>query len=112
MELVTPPRRFDVHLVDLDPTRGSEIQKTRPCVIVSPDESNRHLRTVVIAPLTSTIRDYPSRLTITFQRRRGQIVVDQLRTIDKTRLVKPLGRLPDSTARDLADLLVRFFAYE
>lgn len=109
---MTAVHRFDVHLVDLDPTRGAEIQKTRPAVIVSPDEINRHLRTIIIAPLTATIRPYPSRLTVTFQRRQGQIALDQLRTVDKSRLVKRLGRLPEPSHRPLADLLVRLFAYE
>lgn len=109
---MTAIRRFDVHLVDLDPTRGSEIQKTGPAVVVSPDEINRHLRTIIIAPLTSAIRPYPSRLTVTFQRRQGQIALDQLRTVDKSRLVKRLGRLPEPSHRPLADLLVRLFAYE
>ena len=70
--------RFDVYLISLDPTKGSEIKKTRPCLIISPDEMNRHIRTVIIAPMTSTIKNYPSRVTTTFQKKRGQIVLDQI----------------------------------
>lgn len=104
-------RRFDIWLVDLDPTRGSEIRKTRPCVVVSPNEMNRAIRTVIIAPMTSTRRDYPSRVDVTFQRRKGQVVLDQLRTVDRTRLVKRLGALPEQRARAIASLLQELFAY-
>jgi mRNA interferase MazF len=112
VDLVTPPRRYDVFLVNLDPTQGSEIQKTRPCVVVSPDEMNRCIRTLIIAPLTSTRREYPTRVNITFQRKKGQIVLDQIRTVDKSRLVKHLGRLPEPRARQVADVLLQMFAYE
>jgi mRNA interferase MazF len=112
MDLVTPPRRYEVFLVNLDPTQGAEIQKTRPCVVVSPDEMNRHIRTVIIAPLTSTRRAYPTRVNVTFQRKEGQVVLDQIRTVDKSRLVKHLGRLPESRARGVADALLQMFAYE
>src|SRR5512134_751483 len=112
MDLVTPPRRYDVFLVNLDPTQGSEIQKTRPCVVVSPDEMNRYIRTVIIAPLTSTRRAYPTRVNVTFQRKEGQVVLDQIRTVDKSRLVKHLGRLPEPRAREVADVLLQMFAYE
>ena len=78
--MVAEVRRFDVWLVNLDPTQGSEIRKTRPCVVISPDGMNRHIRTVIVAPMTSTRREYPSRVDITFQRRRGQVVLDQIRT--------------------------------
>ena len=83
--------RGDVHLVRLDPTLGSEIQKTRPCVIVSPDELNGHLRTVIIAPMTTGGRAYPWRIRCRFQNRSGYVVLDQLRTVDRERLVKRLG---------------------
>jgi mRNA interferase MazF len=112
MDLVTPPRRYDVFLVNLDPTQGAEIQKTRPCVVVSPDEMNRHIRTVIIAPLTSTRPDYPTRVNVTFQRKEGQVVLDQIRTVDKSRLVKHLGRLPELRARAVVDVLLQMFAYE
>jgi mRNA interferase MazF len=112
MDLVTPPRRYEVFLVNLDPTQGAEIQKTRPCVVVSPDEMNRHIQMVIIAPLTSTRRAYPTRVNVTFQRKEGQVVLDQIRTVDKSRLVKHLGRLPESPAREVADVLLQMFAYE
>ena len=109
--MVADVRRFDVWLVGLDPTQGSEITKTRPCVVVSPDEMNRHIRTVIIAPMNSKRRRYPTRVDLTFQRVKGQVVLDQIRTVDKTRLVRKLGRLPESRARDVADVLVEMFSY-
>ncbi|MGH6914005.1 MAG: type II toxin-antitoxin system PemK/MazF family toxin [Geminicoccales bacterium] len=102
--------RFDVYLVSLDPTRGSEIQKTRPCVIVSPDEMNAWLRTVIVAPMTTTLRAYPSRVTLTFAGKKGQVALDQIRTIDKTRLVRKLGRVDDSAAIEIASVLTDMFA--
>ncbi len=102
--------RFDVFLVSLDPTVGSEIRKSRPCVVVSPDEMNRHVRTVVVAPLTSKGRPYPSRVPVRFDGRDGQVVVDQLRTVDKARLVRRLGALAPSEAEALLDVLREFFA--
>jgi len=104
-------RRFDVWLVSLDPTQGSEIRNNRPCVVVSPDEMNRHIRTVIVAPMTSRRRDYPTRVDLTFQRTRGQVVLDQIRTIDKSRLANRLGRLPDARAREVAGLVVESFSY-
>lgn len=109
--MVAEVHRFDVWLVNLDPTQGSEIQKTRPCAVISPDEMNRHIRTVIVAPMTSTRRRYPTRVDITFQRKRGQVVLDQIRTIDKSRLVRRLGRLPDARSREVADMLVEMFDY-
>lgn len=111
MDVVDAVHRFDVVLVSLDPTRGSEIRKTRPCVVVSPDEMNRHIRTVIVAPMTSTLRDYPTRVSLTFQRRRGQVVLDQIRTVDRARLISRLGRLPEPRCREVADVLLRMFAY-
>jgi len=102
--------RFDVYLVALDPTRGSEIQKTRPCVVISPDEMNAWLRTVIVAPMTTTIRAYPSRVSLTFARKKGQVALDQIRTIDKSRLVRRLGRLDDSTGAQIATVLIEMFA--
>ena len=110
--MVADVRRFDIWLVNLDPTRGSEIRKTRPCVVVSPDEMNRHIRTVIIAPMTSARRGYPTRVNLTFQRKKGQVVLDQIRTVDKSRLVKRLGRLPVSRARDVARVLVEMFSHK
>jgi len=106
-----PVRRHEVHLVDLDPTQGSEIRKTRPCVVVSPDEMNQHIRTVIVAPMTSTMRDYPSRISLTFQRKQGQVALDQIRTVDKTRLVKKLGSVTTETAQQIAEVLQEMFAY-
>lgn len=85
--------RFDVYLVSLDPTVGSEIKKTRPCLIVSPNELNRHLATVIVAPMTTKGRTYPTRVPCVFERKAGEIVLDQLRTVDRTRLIKRLGRI-------------------
>ena len=109
--MVKQVRRYDIYLVNLDPTRGSEIQKMRPCVVISPDEMNRYIRTVIIAPMTSTQRDYPSRVSVTFQRKKGQVVLDQIRTVDKSRLVKRLGVLPDARTREVAGVLQEMFAY-
>ena len=85
--------RFDVYLINLDPTIGSEIQKTRPCLIISPDEMNRHIRTVIVAPMTTADKDYPTRVTCKIKNKKGQIVLDQIRTIDKTRLIKKVGAI-------------------
>jgi mRNA interferase MazF len=102
--------RGDVHLVRLDPTLGSEIQKTRPCLIVSPDELNAHLRTVIVAPLTTGGRPYPWRIRCRFQQRSGFVVLDQLRTVDRDRLVKRLGTLPAQTVSDVLAALQEMFA--
>jgi mRNA interferase MazF len=99
----------EVWLVSLDPTQGAEIQKTRPCLIVSPDESNRHLRTVIIAPLTTVERPYPTRLTLTFQGKHGQVALDQLRAIDRQRLLRKLGRISPKTAAAVSSVLVEMF---
>ena len=101
--------RFDVFLVALDPTIGHEIKKTRPCTVVSPDEMNHHIGTVIIAPMTTQGRDYPTRVHCTFQGVAGQIVLDQVRTVDKTRLVKKLGRLSPTAADRLLRVLVEMF---
>jgi mRNA interferase MazF len=85
--------RFDVYLVSLDPTVGSEIKKTRPCLIVSPNELNRHIATVIVAPMTTKGRTYPTRVPCVFEGKAGEIVLDQLRTVDKSRLIKRLGRI-------------------
>jgi mRNA interferase MazF len=103
-------KRFDVYLVALDPTLGSEIKKTRPCVIVSPDEMNRHIATFIVAPMTSKGRDYPTRIVRRFQGKRGQIVLDQLRTVDKVRLVKRLGRITPAVQGEVLAMLAEMFA--
>ncbi len=102
--------RFEVYLVNLDPTLGSEIKKTRPCMVVSPNEMNRHIRTVIVAPMTTKGRPYPSRVSCRFQGKEGQIVLDQLRTLDKARLVRQLGRISRNTAHKALELLQEMFA--
>ena len=103
------PRLDEVWLVSLDPTQGAEIQKTRPCLVVSPDESNRHLRTVIIAPLTTVERPYPTRVTLTFQGKHGQVALDQLRAVDRQCLVRKLGRISPKTAGAVSSVLVEMF---
>ncbi len=103
-------RRFDVWLVNLDPTVGSEIRKTRPCLVVSPDEMNRAIRTVILAPMTSQGRPYPSRVLCRFQGKDGMVVLDQLRTADRTRLVRRLGAVDETTAGAVLDVLAELFA--
>lgn len=102
--------RFDVFLVNLDPTVGSEIRKSRPCVIVSPDEMNRHIRTVIIAPMTTKGRQYPTRVPVQFSGKDGQIVLDQIRTVDKSRLIKVLGRLSPEQCDGVLATLQDMFA--
>jgi len=102
--------RFDVYLVRLDPAPGREIRKTRPCAIVSPDEVNRHIATVIVAPMTTKGPPYPTRIPVRFQRRVGQIVLDQLRTVDRARLVRRLGKIHDVTARGVLAVLGEMFA--
>lgn len=92
--------QYDVYLVNLDPTIGSEIKKTRPCVVLSPDEMNRHLSTVIIAPLTTKSHSYPSRIEVSLQKKTGWIVLDQIRTVDKRRLVKKLGEIDENTIQN------------
>jgi mRNA interferase MazF len=102
--------RFDVYLVALDPTLGSEIKETRPCLIVSPDEANRHLAAVIVAPMTTKGHDYPTRIPCTFQGKNGQIVFDQLRTVDKVRLVKRLGRISSAAQSSVLATLAEMFS--
>lgn len=102
--------RFDVYLVDLDPTVGSEIKKTRPCLIVSPNEMNHHIRTVIVAPMTTRGRQYPTRVPCKFKGKAGQVVLDQLRTVDAARLVSRLGRIGRKTAANVLDMLQEMFA--
>ena len=102
--------RFEVHLVRLDPTEGREIRKTRPCVVISPDEMNRHLQTVIVAPMTTAGRPYPTRIPVKFRRKQGQVVLDQTRTVDKSRLLQRLGRIDDPTAQRVLGVLGEMFA--
>jgi mRNA interferase MazF len=103
-------RRGDVHLVRLDPTLGREIKKTRPCVVISPDELNQHLRTVVVAPMTTGGHAYPWRIGCRFQRRSGFVALDQIRTVDQERLVKHLGQLGSETLTEVLQGLQEMFA--
>jgi mRNA interferase MazF len=103
-------KRFEVHLVNLDPTIGSEIKKTRPCLIISPDEMNRHINTVIIAPMTTKGKSYPTRVECKFQGKQGLIVLDQIRTVDKQRLVKRLGKVTSAIQADVLKILGEMFA--
>ena len=103
-------KRFEVYLIDLDPTRGHEIQKTRPCLIISPDEMNKYISTVIVAPMTTKGRDYPSRVACTFRGKRGRIVLDQIRTVDKTRLVKKVGVISANAQQKTISVLKEIFA--
>lgn len=103
-------RRFEIYLVNLDPTVGHEIQKTRPCVVVSPDEMNRHVQVVIVAPMTTKGRPYPTRVACTFQGKHGQIVLDQIRAMDRTRLVKRLGKLTGGQGAAVLAVLAAMFA--
>ena len=102
--------RGEVHLISLDPTRGREVRKARPCLIVSPDEMNRHLGTVIVAPMTTRGQAYPSRVPCKFAGRNGQVVVDQIRAVDRARLVRRLGRVSSATLRLVLDVLQETFA--
>lgn len=104
-------KRFDVYLVNLDPTIGSEIKKTSPCLVISPDEINSNIRTVIIAPMTSAPKEYPTRVSCTFQKKKGHIVLDQLRTIDKARLIKKLGTIDSKDQLEVISILQRLFAF-
>ena len=103
-------RRFDVYLVNLDPTLGSEIKKTRPCLIISPDEMNRFIATVIVAPLTTKGRNYPTRVSCEFHGKQGQVVLDQIRTIDKSRLIQKLGEVDNITKTKVLATLAELFA--
>jgi mRNA interferase MazF len=103
-------KRFEVYLINLDPTIGSEIKKTRPCLIISPDEMNHFIRTVIVAPMTTKGTAYPTRVTCKFQGKRGQVVLDQIRTVDKARLVRKLGRIDKQTQEKVLSILGEMFA--
>jgi mRNA interferase MazF len=102
--------RFDVFLVTLDPAQGSGIQKTRSCVVISPNEMNHNIRTVIIAPMTSKSKPYPTRANCTFKGTSGQIVLDQIRTVDQSRFVKKLGSISTKTSLLVLDILSELFA--
>jgi len=103
-------KRFEVYLITFNPTRGAEIKKTRPCLIVSPNEMNDHISTIIVVPMTSKGRNYPTRIACRFQGTRGQIVLDQIRTVDKTRPVKKLGRVSGVTQDRVLGGLAAIFA--
>ncbi len=103
-------RRFDIFLVSLDPTVGREIRKRRPCVVVSPDEANEQIATVIVAPMTTKGRPYPTRVACTFQGKQGMIVLDQIRSVDRTRLVKRLGKLSASASSEVLAVLAEMFS--
>ena len=103
-------KRFDVHLVNLDPTVGREIRKTRPCLVISPDEMNEHIATVIVEPMATRGRSYPTRISCRFQGKDGQIVLDQIRTVDKARMVRRLGQINAATQKEVLALLAEMFA--
>ncbi len=102
--------QFEVYLVALDPAQGSEIKKTRPALVISPNEMNHALKTVLIAPMTTTLRDFPSRVKTTFQGKKGEIALDQMRAVDRSRLVKKLGAIPHTTADKTLAVLQEMFS--
>ena len=104
-------KRFEVWLVKLDPTLGSEINKTRPCLVISPDVVNKHINTITVAALTSTIKPYPTRVTCVFQKHQGQVALDQIRSVDKIRLIKKLGVMDRRTSEIVCDLLAELFKW-
>ena len=97
--------QYDVYLVNLDPTQGSEIQKTRPCLVISPNEMNHFINTIIIAPMTTKSHKYPTRIEINFENKNGWIVLDQIRTIDKSRLIKKMGKIDKKTIQKVKDTL-------
>jgi mRNA interferase MazF len=106
----TSPTRGDVYLIELDPTRGSEIKKTRPCLVISPDELNQHLRTVIVAPMTTGGQVYPWRIRCRFRDRSGFVAIDQVRTVDNDRLVRRVGRIAPSTLTAVLAVLQELFS--
>lgn len=109
---ITPnkPLRFDVFLADLDPTRGSEMKKKRPCVVISPNEMHFNLSTLIVAPMTTKIKKYPTRVTLNFDNKDGQIALDQIRSVDKSRLIKKLGSIVDKKIqKNVTDTLIKIF---
>ncbi len=102
-------KRFDVFLVNLDPTIGHEIKKSRPCLVISPDEMNKYISTVIVAPMTTKGRNYPTRVSCLFQGKESHIVLDQIRTVDKSRLAKRLGRIDTETQTMVFSVLSELF---
>jgi len=104
------PLQDEIWLVSLGPTQGSEMRKTRPCLVISPDEMNRHLRTVLIAPMTTVERAYPTRVPLTFHGKHGQVALDQVRAVDRQRLVRKIGKVSAATARAVSTVLIEMFS--
>lgn len=102
--------RFDVLLVSLDPTLGFEIKKTRPCIIISPDEMNKYIRTFIVAPMTTQVKGYPTRISVTFDNKKGEIVLDQIRTIDKARIIKKIGKIDEECSMRVVETLKEMFS--
>jgi mRNA interferase MazF len=103
-------RQFEVYLVSLDPTQGSEIKKTRPALVISPNEMNQTLKTVLVAPMTTTLRNFPSRVETTFHGKKGDIALDQMRAVDRSRLVKKLGAIHHAAAEKTLAVLQEMFS--
>lgn len=97
--------QYEVYLINLDPTKGHEIQKARPCVVISPNEMNQSIGTIIIAPMTTKSQDYPTRVKLEFQGKQGWIVLDQIRTVDKERLIKKLGKIEEKTKQKIKDII-------
>jgi mRNA interferase MazF len=104
-------KRFEVWLVNLEPVRGSEISKTRPCIVISPDDTNKYLHTVTIAAMTTSAKDYPTRVNCTLKRKKGQVALDQIRSVDKGRLIKKLGTLEEDVNKKICDVILEMFSY-
>lgn len=109
MDMVNYPRRDEVWLVALDPSRGAEIRKTRPGLVVSPDEMNEHLQTVIVAPMTTALRPYPTRVDVTFRGKKGQVALDQMRAIDRQRLITRLEQIAQGAAQRTSEILLEMF---
>jgi mRNA interferase MazF len=102
-------KQYSIVLVNLNPTVGSEIQKNRPCVIVSPNEMNKHLNTIVVAPMTTNLKKYPSRVAVKHNNKKGMVTMDQIRTIDKSRILKQFGELTKSEIQNCKDVIREMF---
>ena len=103
-------KRFEVYVVNLDPTVGSEIKKTRPCVVISPNQLNQNIKTVIVAPMTTKVKSYPTRVSCKLQSKQGTVVLDQIRTVDKSRLIHKIGRLDSKTQAEVLRVLGEIFA--
>lgn len=107
--MVSYPRRDDVWLIALDPSKGAEIKKTRPCLVISPNEMNEPLQTALVAPMTTTVRNYPTRVNVIFRNKPGQVAIDQLRAVDRQRLVRRLGTISSKEADEVSSVLIEMF---